>query len=65
MSTMMGSGVITSNNLFVRQNKITVLDNPNILNIKFQAQTFHELIHKIKIFINLPEFHFADKHVLD
>jgi len=62
---MMGDGVITSNNLFVRQNKITVLDNPNILNINFQVQTFQALVQKIKIFINLPEFHSADKHVLD
>ena len=49
---MMGDGVITSNNLFVRQNKITVLDDPNILNI--QIQTFQALVQKIKIFINLP-----------
>ena len=62
---MMGDGVITSNNLLATQNKITVLDNPNILNIKFQVQTFQALVQKIKIFINLPEFHFADKHVLD
>lgn len=65
MSTMMGDGVITSNNLFARQNKITVLDNPNILNIKFQVQTLQALVQKIKIFTNLPEFHFADKFVLD
>jgi len=65
MSTMMGDVVITSHNLFARQNKITVLDNPNILNIKFQVQTFQALLQKIKIFINLPEFHFADKHVLN
>lgn len=65
MCTMMGDGVITSNNLLATQNKITVLDNPNILNIKFQVQTFQALVQKIKIFINLPEFHFADKHVLD
>lgn len=65
MSTMMGDGVITSKNLFARQNKITVLDNRNIPNIKFQVQTFQALVQKIKIFINLPEFHFADKHVLD
>jgi hypothetical protein len=62
---MMGDGVITSKNLFARQNKITVLDNRNIPNIKFQVQTFQALVQKIKIFINLPEFHFADKHVLD
>jgi len=54
MSTMMGDGVITSNHLFARQNKITVLDDPNILNIKFQIQTFQALLQKIKIFINLP-----------
>lgn len=65
MSTMTGEGVITSKNLFVRQNKITVLDDPNILNIKFQIQTFQALVQKIKILINLPEFHFSDKHVLD
>jgi len=51
---MMGDGVITSNNLIVRQNKITFLDDPNILNIKFQIQTFQSLVQKIKIFINLP-----------
>jgi hypothetical protein len=65
MSAMMGDGATTSSNLSVRQNKITVLDNPNIQNIKCQLQTFQALVQKIKIFINLPEFHFADKHVLD
>ena len=34
---MMGDGVIISNNLFARQNKIKVIDNPNILNIKFHV----------------------------
>jgi len=43
---MMGDGVITSKNLFARQNKIIVLDNPNILNIKFQVQTFQALVQK-------------------
>ena len=65
MSDMMGYAVITANNLLVRQNKIRVLDNPNILNIKFHVQTFQALVQKIKIIINLPEFHFADKHMLD
>ena len=45
---MMRNGVITSNNLFVRQNKITVLDDPNILNIKFQYKLSKYLYKKLK-----------------